>query len=400
MCQIIAPIIAVFNQGVKRHCSPAYHSRNWRSFFIVGLSVVLCSGLLSYCGLSPLPTAAFAVDTPESVENPRQIPPELVTIIEPPRNDSPDAARAWQSPSETSLSEISQPETSANAYAASEDPSESEIEYGPRPPEAGDIKVYTPTYIPAVDGYSPPLGKYRYTVDWEGIPAAFCEVTIAKNISQLFATAQVRTNSFIDIFYKLRYQINGVLSALTYSPQSFVTIHRENSKVRDLNIIFHSNPFSGHADIESTRTTASGGTKHQRFTTDNLTLDPITSVFLARSLPWQVGDSRQFDTFNGKSRYLITLTATSKKKIRLNDILYDTIVIEPRVINLINKKQTAKLRKAYIYVTDDDKRDVIKITSKVLFGSINTTLDSFVADASQSVGPSSAALPTKSDKPA
>jgi len=51
------------------------------------------------------------------------------------------------------------------------------------------------------------------------------------------------------------------------------------------------------------------------FDPDNMTLDPIGAAFLARALPWEVGQSRDLDVFNGKSRYFITLSAVEKTSI-------------------------------------------------------------------------------------
>jgi hypothetical protein len=54
------------------------------------------------------------------------------------------------------------------------------------------------------------------------------------------------------------------------------------------------------------------------------------------------------------------------------------IVITPRVRNLSTTKPRSKLREAFIYITDDDQHEVLKIVSSVFIGSVTTELESFV----------------------
>jgi hypothetical protein len=118
--------------------------------------------------------------------------------------------------------------------------------------------------------------------------------------------------------------------------------------------------------------------KFVSFDPDNMTLDPIGAAFLARALPWEVGQSRDLDVFNGKSRYFITLSAVEKTSIMYQGEMRKVIVITPRVRNLSTTKPRSKLREAFIYITDDDQHEVLKIVSSVFIGSVTTELDSFV----------------------
>jgi hypothetical protein len=52
--------------------------------------------------------------------------------------------------------------------------------------------------------------------------------------------------------------------------------------------------------------------------------------------------------------------------------------MSPRVRNLTTTKAVEKLREAFIYVTADKFREVLKIESSVFIGSVLTELDSFV----------------------
>jgi hypothetical protein len=74
------------------------------------------------------------------------------------------------------------------------------------------------------------------------------------------------------------------------------------------------------------------------------------------------------------------------------------IVITPRVRNLSTTKPRSKLREAFIYVTDDDQREVLKIVSSVFIGSVTTEMESFVSSEESSSSPLVIAQAANSDQ--
>ncbi len=243
------------------------------------------------------------------------------------------------------------------------------------------VKVTTPYYRPGTGPFSPPMGTYNYTVSWQGISAASAAVTFSKKEDKYVVEAVARTYSGIDLLYKLRYTAIGVLSMSDLTPVSLTIDHQENSRIKNIEVLF--SPDGG--EVSSTRTrVGSTEKKALKFQPNNMTLDPIGAGFLARSLDWKVGESKTFDVFNGKSRYLITLTAVRRETIEHQGKLHDCFVISPRVRNLTTTKAVEKLREAFIYVTADDRRDVLKIVSSVFIGSVVTELESFVSTETES----------------
>jgi hypothetical protein len=117
--------------------------------------------------------------------------------------------------------------------------------------------------------------------------------------------------------------------------------------------------------------------KYVEFTPNNPTLDPIGAAFLARSLDWEIGDVRHFDVFNGKSRYFITLTAAERRTITFQGKERRVLAISPQVRNLTTTKPRSKLREAFILVSDDEQRDILRIESSVFIGSVSVDLESY-----------------------
>ncbi len=238
--------------------------------------------------------------------------------------------------------------------------------------EAKFREVSTPHYNPYESNFEPRFGVYTYEVSWNGIPAAEAKLSVGGDEFQYRLIATARTYSPVNIFYNLKYQAEGILSAIDFSPIRTVIRQRENSKVRMIDINFNND-----GAIESVRTQEGKPTKILRFSSDNPTLDPFAAAFMARTLSWKEGETKQFDTFNGKTRYLITLTAQGRENIEFNGQEKDCWVITPKVEKLVDGESPSKLRDARIYLTNDSNRDVVRIESEVFIGTVVTKLKAF-----------------------
>jgi hypothetical protein len=117
------------------------------------------------------------------------------------------------------------------------------------------------------------------------------------------------------------------------------------------------------------------------FHSENVTLDPITAAFVARSLPLELGLKREFDIFNGSHRYLITFDVASRETITIAGEKRDSFRVIPSVKKLTDSKGENRFRSASIWISADDERDVLKMDSKVYFGSIRVHLVGFSRDA-------------------
>lgn len=238
----------------------------------------------------------------------------------------------------------------------------------------GLIRVSTPVYRPNFSEFTPRFGTYSYSVGWQGIPAADCTVSLERSSDGNFlVSATARTYSFVDIFYKMRYRAEGLLSGIDLTPLKSVVEHRENSKVKMAEVTFHQD-----GTIESVRQTKGKPAETLSFKPDNFTLDPFAAAFIARALDWKVGETKQFDTFNGKTRYLISLTATELAKVKQDGVVRDAWVIVPQVRALSRPGVEKKLKSAKIYLSADSRREILKVVSSVFIGSVTAEMESFV----------------------
>lgn len=238
------------------------------------------------------------------------------------------------------------------------------------PPD--EVQITTPIYKPEPHSFEFPEGTYNYEVSWGGIPAADATISIHEEGNTYKIVATARTYSGIDIFYKLRYRAEGLISLLDLTPIKAIVDHRENSRYKSTEITFDNSGV-----IHSVFEKKGSDPEIREFNPRNFTLDPFSASFLARSLEWAPGVSRQFDAYNGKTRYLITLTCTDQIPMKINGEERQVWVISPKVENLTSPKRNGKLRTAKMYVTADRSRELLKIVSEVFIGSVTTKLESF-----------------------
>jgi len=235
-----------------------------------------------------------------------------------------------------------------------------------------NVEVSTPVYTPVEGEFEPALGTYNYVVSWQGIPAATATVEVEREDDLYRISASARTHRAIDIFYRLRYRAEGKITTDKLLPRETTIEQRENSRRRDTRVQFHPD-----GTIESVHQSAGGNPEIHKFDPKNFTLDPFSAAFLARSQSWELGETKSFDTYNGRSRYLIELTAKDKIVMDINGQKRDVWIISPHVTKLTEKEPSDKLREASIYVTADKSREVIQITSSVFVGSVTTRMTSF-----------------------
>jgi hypothetical protein len=239
------------------------------------------------------------------------------------------------------------------------------------------IKISTPVYTPDLSGFAPKMGTYTYRVSWKGIPAGTVEMELARNGSDYEIKARAYTIKLIDIFYKLRYSTEAVISAETLLPKRSVSYSRENNRHKESETTFLPNG-SVHSISKDNR----GRVESIAFERENFTLDPYSAAFMALAMDWEVGDTRQFDTFTGTNRYLIELTATERTTISVDNRSREAIVIVPSVRKLTDI-DSKKLKKAEIYISADSNREVLKISSDLMIGAVNTDMVNFKPTATQ-----------------
>lgn len=241
----------------------------------------------------------------------------------------------------------------------------------------GTVSIKTKHYRPQSTEFE--KGTYFYDVSWQGIKVGKAEVQVKDRTLDaqefLQVTASARTARFIEIFYKLRHTSESLFDADSLKPRRFYTAQTEKSreKIREVS-------FGDDGRIRSVTTKNGKRREPVEFVSENLTLDPISAAFIARTLPIDPGKEFEFDVFNGKHRYLISFSVEGREIISLNGKDYDAFKVVPSVQKLTDTEGEKRLKSATIWVSADQSREVLKMKSKVLVGSVSARLTGFAPE--------------------
>ena len=231
-------------------------------------------------------------------------------------------------------------------------------------PEA--VPAYQPKYIPFEGGE-----KEVYLASWNGmIAVATAEVHTIPTVIHGKKVYQVRveakTSRMLDFIWKMRDSISSTFDAKALFPSHFSFSQRENTRVIDT-----------EARLDQTtkkwavnRQQVGKQPKIYEFDAQN-TLDPITAVYLARSSDFKVGDRLYFKVFGGRYQYLLELFVEKKEPVELaSGKTVEAYRIIPRIQNITKKGYAGRLNEATIWISADARRLPIKLSSKIVFGTV------------------------------
>ena len=231
-------------------------------------------------------------------------------------------------------------------------------------PEA--VPAYRPKLYPFDSGE-----KEVYRATWNGmISVATAEVHTVPTVVDGKKVYQVRvdakTSPTMDFFWKMRDTISSTFDAKALAPSKFTFNQRENSRVIDTEARFD----HGVKRWSVNRQQVGKRTKVYQFDSNN-TLDPITAVYLARSTEFKVGDKLYFKVFGGRYQYLLELFIEKKEPVALQSgKTVEAYRIIPRIQNITKRGYAGRLNEATIWISADDRRVPVKLSSKITFGTV------------------------------
>lgn len=233
---------------------------------------------------------------------------------------------------------------------------------------AGRPSKYEPRYFP-FDGPE----KVEYQASWSGIPVGRAKI-VARTVWQggkkhYAVQIKARTLSYLDPFWKMRDSIETVMDADTLRPRRFYFKQNENSKNVKTEALFDPKTNKWVVDIRERKKV-----KRHEFTSAD-TLDPISASYLVRSLDFHVGDQFQLTVFaGGKKRYPLDLDVVSREYIAIRTGLFEAYKIHTRLELPGKPGEPATFREAQVWLSADDRRVLLKMSSYVFLGNFNIEL--------------------------
>jgi len=228
------------------------------------------------------------------------------------------------------------------------------------------VPVYQPKFYPFEGGE-----KAVYRASWNGlVSVATTEIYTTPAVvagRQVYnVRVEAKTSRALDLIWKMRDTIHSTFDAKALMPSRFSFHQRENSRVIDTEARYDESTKRWAVN----RQQVGKRTKVYEFDSQN-TLDPLTAVYLARSLDFKPGDRLYFKLFGGRYRYLLELHIERKEPVRLESgKTVDAYRIIPRLQNITKRGYAERLNEAVIWISADERRMPIKLSSKIVFGSV------------------------------
>lgn len=219
-----------------------------------------------------------------------------------------------------------------------------------------------------------------YEIRWMRIPAgeAVLEAAAPERFGGQAARRfimTVRTNAFVDTFYKVRSRIEtwmdpGLNRSLRYRKQQREGTHRP----RDERVDFDwQNRLATYSNRGRTRPPVS---------LQPGTVDPLAALYFTRRAPLTPGTQIERPVTDGKKMVIGRARVIGKEKIQVPAGLFDTVVLEPDlrdVGGVFEKSPGAHIR---LWLSDDARRIPVRVHSKVVVGYFVGELISIGPDAS------------------
>src|SRR5262245_30714451 len=228
------------------------------------------------------------------------------------------------------------------------------------------VPVYQPKNLPFEAGE-----KEVYRATWNGMFAvATAEVqmvpTVVDGKKVFHVRVEAKTASALDMIWKMRDTITSTFDAKGLAPSKFTFSQRENSRIIDTEARYDLNTKRWAVNRQQV------GKKPQiyEFDSEN-TLDPITIGYLVRTIDFKVGDHLYFKVFGGRYRYLLDLLVEKKEMVTLaSGKSVEAFRFVPRVQNITKKGYASRVNDAAVWLSADERRLPVKLSSKIVFGTV------------------------------
>jgi len=226
--------------------------------------------------------------------------------------------------------------------------------------------------------FAPQPGTYHYSIRWGRFTIAKADVTVSRKGPFYLMEVNANTSGIVDRFYTLRYKGQGKITASDLTPVQMHMEQQENSIFKTLTITFHAGGEVEAVEIKY-KEEEEPEKKVKKVQSNGQVLDPFSAAFLARGIEWSKGEVQKYEIITGKHVYLVTLTCVDKERIKIMGKKREAWVISPKIkkISEPEKKKKKKIKWAKIYVSADDRREVLQLKSKATVGSVRAKLERF-----------------------
>ena len=228
-----------------------------------------------------------------------------------------------------------------------------------------------------VEGFEPTPGTYHYDVFLKGAKLGRATIAVDRTGDEYTVAVTARTRGILKHLYKVKYRGEVKVTREPLVPTSAVITERTGDKKKIIQAEFPS-PDKIIAVEQESRGGGPTTEKTKEYDSESFILDPFSTVYLIRSLEWEIGTDEVFDVFTGNKQYEINLLCTEESVVTVDGVPRNSWVIVPET-RTITKPQKVKLSGFSIYLSKDDRREILKIVGNPKVGRIVANLRKFQA---------------------
>jgi hypothetical protein len=216
-----------------------------------------------------------------------------------------------------------------------------------------------------------PGEKLTFQLRWGVIPAGEATLEVlptrvvdAKRAYHFVLTA--RTNSFLDVFYKVRQRIDAYPDLGLNRSLLYKEVHTVGHRKRDARIVF---------DWENMEARyINFGEVKKQVALDPGTLDPLSVFYYSRMFDPSRHRVLERPVTDGERCVIGRAAFVDRERLQVQGKTYDTFLIEPELKEVGGVFEKSKDAKIQIWVTSDHRRIPVRLRSKVAIGSFTGDL--------------------------
>jgi len=226
----------------------------------------------------------------------------------------------------------------------------------------------------AFAGETPPFRpgeKMYFVLKYGVIPAGTATLEVhdmneIQGVEAYHFVLTARSNSFIDIFFKVRDRIDSYTDSGMNHSLAYQKDQKEGETRRKISVDF---------DWEKNESTYVNLDDEPKVISQvDGTFDPLSIFYYSRLLDYSDLEEFEHPVTDGKKNLMAILRVKGKETINVPAGTFETLVLEPDLKNVegvFSKKQRAKIK---LWVTNDDRRLLVMLKSKAIVGSFAAEL--------------------------
>lgn len=218
-----------------------------------------------------------------------------------------------------------------------------------------------------------PGEEIRYEVRWQMYRAGEAVVRVLpfseiKGRKSWHFEMSLRTNAFLDKFFKVRDHIQGFM-AEDFSQALYHSYSGTGKKKKEIRITFFDQPpRASYANFDEVR---------DPIEIPAGSVDPMSSYFKMRTLNMVPGQTLSFPVTDGKKAFMQMGEVLEKERIVLKSGTWETLVVTPYVTHFSGIFSKSKDPTVRVWITDDSRKIPVRIQIKVVIGRVYFDLVSY-----------------------